>query len=88
AVAYYGAQIAARLDVPPRVPVQLHFGEQDSGIPPSDVEKIRRAVPAATVFTYPGAGHGFSCDERQSHEPASAALARERTLAFLRENVG
>jgi len=88
AVGYYGAQIAAGLDAPPRVPVQLHFGEQDSGIPLSDVEKIRRAVPAAAVFTYPGAGHGFACDERQSHEPSSAALARERTLAFLREHVG
>ena len=66
----------------------LHFGEQDASIPLTDVEAIRRGLPAATVFTYPGAGHGFSCDERQSFEPRSAALARERTLAFLREHVG
>ena len=88
AVGYYGGQIAARLDGPPRVPVMLHFGEQDASIPLSDVEKIRRAVPGATVFTYPNAGHGFACDERQSHEPSSAALARERTLSFIREHVG
>ena len=88
AVSYYGGQIAGRLDEPPRVPVMLHFGEEDAGIPLADVEKIRRAVPDATVHTYPGAGHGFSCDERRSFEPRSAALARERTLAFLREHVG
>jgi len=88
AVGYYGGQIAARLDRPPRVPLMLHFGEQDASIPLADVEKIRRAAPAATVFTYPGAGHGFSCDERQSYEASSAALARERTLAFVREHVG
>lgn len=88
AVGYYGGQIAARLDAPPRVPLMLHFGEQDASIPMTDVEKVRRAIPGATVFTYPGAGHGFACDERQSHEPSSAALARERTLSFIREHVG
>jgi carboxymethylenebutenolidase len=88
AVGYYGGQIAQRLDPPPRAPLMLHFGEQDAGIPLADVEAIRHAVPTATVFTYPGAGHGFSCDERQSFEPRSAALARERTLSFLREHVG
>jgi carboxymethylenebutenolidase len=31
---------------------------------------------------YP-ADHGFNCDERASYEPASAQLARERTLTFL-----
>ncbi|HSP19292.1 MAG TPA: dienelactone hydrolase family protein, partial [Myxococcaceae bacterium] len=88
AVGYYGGQIATQLDALPRVPLMLHFGEQDASIPQADVEKIRGAVPGATVFTYPGAGHGFSCDARRSHEPSSAALARERTLAFIREHVG
>ncbi|MEI7673523.1 MAG: dienelactone hydrolase family protein, partial [Deltaproteobacteria bacterium] len=35
-----------------------------------------------------GAGHGFNCDERGSHHAESAKIARERTIEFLRKNVG
>ena len=39
------------------------------------------------IFVYEGAGHGFNCDVRQSFNPQAAALARERTLAFLKANL-
>jgi carboxymethylenebutenolidase len=39
------------------------------------------------VFIYPGAQHGFGCDERASFSPASAALAQERTLAFFAKHL-
>jgi carboxymethylenebutenolidase len=90
AVGYYGGMIAAHLDETPRVPVMLHFGENDGGIPMADVAKIRAAADPklVQVFTYPGAGHAFNRDGSANwHEP-SAKLARERTLAFLRERVG
>lgn len=82
AVAYYGGQIKDHLEKSPRRPVMYHFGERDPHIPLSDVEKIRAADPGGIFHLYP-AGHGFNCDERDSFEVASAALARERTLAFL-----
>ncbi|MFO7278115.1 MAG: dienelactone hydrolase family protein, partial [Pseudomonadota bacterium] len=81
AVAYYGGQITRFLDRKPKKPVMYHFGEQDTHIPLSDVEKIRAAHPEGTFHIYP-AGHGFNCDQRPSYDPQSAALARERTLAF------
>ena len=84
---YYGGNIAKQLDNTPRVPVQLHFGEQDAMIPPADVEKIRQAQPEAAVFTYP-AGHGFNCDARPGYHAESAALARQRTLELFRAHVG
>ena len=90
AVGYYGGMVAANLDETPRCPVMLHFGEEDGGIPMADVEKIRASVDPGTVqvFSYPGAGHAFNRDASSSwHEP-SAKLARERTLAFLRQHVG
>lgn len=90
AVGYYGGMIAAHLDGKPRIPVMLHFGEEDAGIPLTDVEKIRAAVDLSQVdiFTYPGAGHAFNRDGTPRwHEP-SATLARERTIAFFREHVG
>ena len=82
AVAYYGGQIVQHLDKPPKRPVMYHFGERDAYIPPADVEKIRAADPNGVFHLYP-ADHGFNCDERGSYDPASARLARERTLGFL-----
>ena len=86
-VPYYGGGIpdhAARI---PRCPVLAHFGESDAQIPLPGVEALRRAHPGITVHVY-AAGHGFNCDQRGSYEAASATLARRRTLAFLREQLG
>ena len=83
AVAWYGGGIAATRTEAPNCSVQLHFGEKDAGIPLSDVDLIRAAQPAAEVFVYPGAQHGFGCDDRSSYDAAAAALAQKRTLAFL-----
>lgn len=85
AVAYYGTRIAAMLDRRPRCPVMYHFGERDHAIPLADVEAVREALPAAAVHVYDGAGHGFACEDRASFDRAAAALADERTHAFLRE---
>jgi hypothetical protein len=83
AVCYYGGQIIRYIDEKPRCPVQMHFGELDTHIPMSDVETMRRKQPQAEIHVYPGAGHGFHCDERGSFEPKSAKTAWERSLAFL-----
>jgi carboxymethylenebutenolidase len=81
AVGYYGSGIAA---LPPdrlRCPVMLNFGDQDKSIPLADIEKIRHAYPEITIRVYP-ANHGFNCTDRAAYEPASATLARQRTLDF------
>ncbi|MBU6499606.1 MAG: dienelactone hydrolase family protein [Rhodospirillales bacterium] len=83
ACGWYGGGIAGTRTEAPHCPVQLHFGEKDSGIPLSDVELIRAAQPAVEIFVYPGAQHGFGCDERGSFSAPDARLAQERTLAFL-----
>ena len=79
---WYGGGIAATRHERPTCPVQLHFGEKDTGIPLTDVEAIRSAQPGIEVFVYQGAQHGFGCDERASFSPQDAALAHERTFAF------
>lgn len=90
AVGYYGGMVAKHLDDVPKCPVMLHFGEQDGGIPMSDVAAIRAAVDPNIVqaFTYAGAGHAFNRAGNHAHHAPSAALARERTLAFLRQHLG
>ena len=64
----------------------MHFGELDSFIPLSDVDKIKAANPEASVHVYP-ADHGFNCDHRESFHSESAILASERTLDFLGEHL-
>ena len=83
AVGYYGGQITQFLDRPPRCPVQLHFGALDAAIPLDAVAKIGEQYPDVEIHVYEEADHGFNCDARATHHPASAALALERTLAFL-----
>jgi carboxymethylenebutenolidase len=87
AVGYYGGMIAAHAQEKPKVPVLLHFGEHDHGIPMTDVEKVIAARPDVQLFTYK-AGHGFSCDERASFDKVSHEKALDRTLAFLKEQLG
>ena len=86
AVGYYGGTIAAHADEKPKVPVMLHFGEKDHGIPMSDVAKVKAARPEVKIFTYQ-ADHGFSCDERGSFDKPSHEQALARTLAFFKEHL-
>jgi len=87
AVSYYGGRILQYGERKPRCPVMYHFGEQDQSIPPATVEKVRQLHPEGIFYTYP-AGHGFNCSERSSFDARSARLAFERSLGFLRTNVG
>jgi carboxymethylenebutenolidase len=87
AVSYYGARTVPFLDEPARAPLLFHFGEHDAATPPQDIALHRQKQPGAQVCTYP-AGHGFNRDvDSRAYEPRSAALAWERTIAFLSENL-
>ncbi len=83
AVGWYGGGIAGTRSETPHCAVQLHFGAEDHGIPLSDVEAIRASQPSAEIYIYPGAGHGFGCDDRASFDEEAAHLAQDRTLTFL-----
>jgi len=88
AVGWYGGGIAATRTEKPNCPVQLHFGEKDAGIPLSDVEAVRTAQPGVEIFVYPGAQHGFGCDERSSYDAVSDRVAQSRTLMFFAKHLG
>ena len=87
AVPYYGSGMLEAAGEHPRCPVLAHFGETDAHIPVEGVRKFASAHPESQVLIYP-ANHGFNCDQRGSYDAASAKLARDRTLAFLRQHVG
>ena len=87
AVGYYGGAVVRFADDRPKVPTQLHFGEKDTGIPLTDVETIKAKRPEVEVYVYPGAQHGFSCDERASYDKASADIAWPRSMAFFAKHM-
>ncbi len=87
AVSYYGGRTVPLLKDRPRAPLLLHFGETDALIPPEDVKKHREALSDAEIHVWPGAGHGFNCDQRDSYDAEAAQGALNRTLAFLQKNL-
>jgi carboxymethylenebutenolidase len=67
------------------------FGEKDALIPHSQVEAIRTALRAGKVshdvVVYPGADHGFFCDQRATYEKGSAADAWRRVKDLFAEEL-
>ena len=86
AVGYYGARTVPYLGEQARAPLMFHFGERDDSISAADIALHRQQQPHAQVLVYPAAGHAFNRDvDGNAHEPASAALAWQRTIDFLAE---
>ncbi|MBV1876063.1 MAG: dienelactone hydrolase family protein [Pseudomonadales bacterium] len=85
--AYYGGGVTAKIELTPKVPTILHFGDQDAHIPLPDVEKLIAVHPSVPVYIY-AADHGFNCDHRASYDEAAAKLALQRTHALFAEHIG
>jgi carboxymethylenebutenolidase len=68
-----------------------HYGELDDDPSPEMVRKfesdLRRAGAAPEFHIYPGAKHWFAEPSRPQYDAASAALAWDRTLGFLRRTL-
>ena len=89
AVGYYAGGIGKVATEQPNCPVMLHFGAEDTHIGKDQVDAVRQAHPDVQIFVYEGAGHAFNRDvDPNSFSPEASALARQRTLAFLKENIG
>jgi carboxymethylenebutenolidase len=87
AVGYYAGGIGEFAEETPQAPTILHFGTKDTHIPREQVDKVQKAHPEVEIYWY-DAEHGFNCDMRGSFDAPSAALARERSLEFLKQHVG
>lgn len=87
-VGYYPGGVGKFAAEEPTCPVMLHFGEKDTHIGKDQIDAVRSAHPEVMLYTYPHAGHAFNRDvDTHSYSPAAAKLARERSLAFLNENL-
>jgi carboxymethylenebutenolidase len=72
---------------------QIHCSEEDGTSAATGIKTAVAAIEAAggevTTFDYPGTHHAFFNDDRpEVYAPDAAALAWERTVAFLHERLG
>lgn len=87
-VNFYGSHVAAKLELHPRCPTVMHYGDKDHVVPVTDIEKIRAANPGALILVYPGGGHAFFNPEQENYDAGHAVLSWQRSVAFLDETVG
>jgi carboxymethylenebutenolidase len=88
-VAFYGSQ---SIDMTPATSAFLgHFAEHDPYVDPDErtlLEADLHVLDKDVEFHhYPGTGHWFFEADREAYDEAAAALAWDRTLAFLRERL-
>lgn len=76
-----------------RAAYQAHYAEHDPYEPPEYAQAFEAALKAAgrpaAFYTYPGTGHWFfESDRADAFDAAAAGLAWERTVAFLKNELG
>ena len=85
---YYGGGIPNYIDLEPQVPLEMHYGSKDTGIPLEQVEALKARHPNVDVYTYE-AVHGFCNSDRPDHfNEAACTKASARTLEFFRKHLG
>lgn len=82
-VNFYGSHVPRHLDLKPRCPTIMHYGDADHVVPVADIARIEAANPGVEMHVYPGAGHAFFNPEQDHYDAAAAKLSLERSLAFL-----
>jgi len=69
-----------------RVPVQLHYGGEDTVVPMAEVDGVQAAVrgkPSIELFVYPDCRHGFMVEGTANYDRPAAALAWRRTIELI-----
>ncbi len=98
---FYGAGIAHDLPNKEEPPVDKSgeikgymmclFGDKDESIPDEDIEMIRETLDYAhvpnKVLVYPGADHGFFCDQRGSYNPEVAVEAWGEVVTLFQDQL-
>ena len=70
-------------------PILGIYGNRDPGIPVSDAEELRKALPPGSELVLYDAGHAFLNDTRpEMFVEAAAAQAWPKIIGFLRRNLG
>lgn len=89
-VGYYGVAIENNLAESGKIenPLMLHIAENDEYVPPEAQETVKTGLsdnPLVTIYSYPGASHGFARAGSASYVPDAGDLANRRTMEFLKQ---
>lgn len=85
---YYGGGIPNYIELEPQVPIEMHYGDHDKGIPLEQVEQLKARHPGADIHVYAG-DHGFCNNQRPGNfNEAACTKASARSLAFFRKHLG
>ncbi len=85
---YYGGGVPNYIALEPRVPLEIHFGDRDKGIPLEQIEELKARWPQVDVYVY-AADHGFcNSDRTEKFDEAACKKASARTLDFFRKHLG
>ena len=79
---YYGGGIPNYIDLEPKIPLEMHYGDKDTGIPLEQVQQLKAKHPKVDIYTYDGV-HGFCNSDRPSnYNEAACKKATARSLEF------
>jgi len=85
---YYGGGVPNYIDLAPSIPIEMHFGDRDKGIPLEQIEQLKARHPSADIYVYPG-DHGFCNSDRPGNfDEAACTKASARSLAFFHKHLG
>jgi carboxymethylenebutenolidase len=75
-----------------KAPVLVHQGTADHSLPEGQTATLIKNLKAhkipTEVYWYEGADHGFLAYTRPTYKPDAAKLSWDRTIAFLKKNLG
>jgi carboxymethylenebutenolidase len=84
---YYGGGIQNYIEMTPKVPTEMHFGDKDTGIPLEQVEQLKARHPSVDIYLYDGV-HGFcNSDRPKNFNEAACKKASARTLEFFHKHL-
>jgi carboxymethylenebutenolidase len=86
--AFHGSVFGNHLDdlARIRVPLSLHWGDEDFALPAELLVKVRAAAAAnrdIEIHIYPGVQHGYTCPQSPVYAPDAAKLTWARTMPIL-----
>ena len=91
-VAYHPGPFSAVEMTRLKAPVLVHQGTADHSLPEGQTAALIKNLKAHKIstqaFWYEGADHGFLAYTRPTYKPDAAKLSWDRTIAFLRKNLG
>ena len=85
---YYGGGVPNYMELAPKIPIEMHFGDRDKGIPLEQIEALKKRWPEAGIYVYAG-DHGFcNSDRPDKFDEAACKKASARTLEFFKKHLG